>query len=504
MGNADRFDLIVIGAGSGLHAASIAAKMGLNVALVDPGPVGGVCLNTGCVPSKILMRPADVVRCLENAQEVGICAEIVDRDFKKIMSRMRHFVDNRRRYLEEAIRSTEGLTWIQEMAEFKGTGVIRVGDKAIQAQKILIASGSRTLVPSLPGLKEAGFLDHASLLKLDRPPRSIVIIGAGYIGCEYGHFFSSMGTEVTILGRGREVLNREDPEICRIVKRILSRHMSVLTGHEALEVKIDDNSRGTRGSSRRTRESRKKAVLARNIDDGRIHEFLAEEILVAAGRRANSDILRPDRSGVETDDHGWIKTNEYLETTCPGIWAIGDAIGKHMFRHTAKYEADVVVQNMLNAKSKEDMVKADYHAVPHAVSVYPPVAGVGKKEAEALAAGKKVLVGRVRYADMAAGYASAEDGFIKVVVEEKTGRILGCSIVGLEAASLIQQVVYLMNANQEDLSPMLRSQIVHPAYSELLVRAFSQLEPPSTLAPHGCVFQRDQIKRDQSEGESSH
>jgi dihydrolipoamide dehydrogenase len=175
----------------------------------------------------------------------------------------------------------------------------------------------------------------------------------------------------------------------------------------------------------------------------------------------------------------------------PGIWAIGDALGRHMFRHTAKYEAEVVSQNMLRAKSKEEMLRVDYHAVPHAVSTYPAVAGVGLKEAEALAAGNKVLVGRVRYTDMAMGYAIAEDsGFIKSVVEEKTGRILGCSIVGSEASSLIQQIVYLMNADHQDLQPMMRSEIIHPALSELLVRAFTSLEKLATPMRHECELTR--------------
>jgi dihydrolipoamide dehydrogenase len=474
----NKFDLIVIGAGAGLRVASTAAKIDLEVALVDPGPVGGVCLNTGCTPSKILIRPADIVRSLEDAHAVGIEGVVVEKDFQKIMSRMRSFVDNRRRHLEEAIKSMDRITWFKETAEFTGASELKVGDKTLTAPKILIATGARALIPPLPGLKETGYLDHASLLKLDRPPRSIIVIGAGYVGCEYGHFFSAMGTKVTILGRGAEVLNREDPEVCRIIKRALSRYMNVLTGHEALEVKMEG-------------EDGRRSVLARNLNDGRIYSFEADEILVATGRRSNADILKPDKAGVETNDHGWIKTDDYLETTMPGIWAIGDALGRHMFRHTAKYEAEVVSQNMLRAKSKEEMLRVDYHAVPHAVSTYPAVAGVGLKEAEALAAGNKVLVGRVRYTDMAMGYAIAEDsGFIKSVVEEKTGRILGCSIVGSEASSLIQQIVYLMNADHQDLQPMMRSEIIHPALSELLVRAFTSLEKLATPMQHECELTR--------------
>jgi mycothione reductase len=466
----DEFDLIVIGAGAGLRVASVAAEMGLEVALVDHGPLGGVCLNSGCTPSKILTYPANVVRNLEDAIAVGIAGEISKKDFHKIMGRMHSFVNGRRMYLERAIKAREKITWFRNTAEFVKDYTLTAGDKMLTAPKIVIASGARAKIPPLPGLKEAGYLDHASLLELDRPPRSLIIIGAGFIGCEYGHFFSAMGTEVTILGRGAQVLNDEDPEVCRIIKRSLSRYMNVLTSHEAIDVE---------------RNGKRKAVLARNLKDGKPYRFEADEILVAVGRTSNADVLKPDKTGVEIDEHGWIKTNDYLETTKPGIWAIGDALGKYMFRHVAKYEAEVASHNMLYAKGTEDMVKVDFHAVPHAVSTYPAVAGVGLKEAEALAAGYKVLAGRVNYTDMAMGFAmDEENGFIKAVVDEKTGRILGCSIVGSEASSLIQQVVYLMNTDHEDLLPMMRSEVIHPALSELLVRAFSNTEQPNTEQPN--------------------
>ncbi len=468
----DEFDLIVVGAGAGLRVASVAARNGLEVALVDHGPLGGVCLNSGCTPSKILSYPANVVRDFEDAASVGIEGTISKRDFRKIMSRMRSFVSGRRRYLEEAIKAREKITWYKETAEFVGDYMLKAGDKMLTAPKIVIASGARSTIPSLPGLEEAGYLDHVSLLDLDRPPRSLIIIGAGFIGCEYGHFFSAMGTEITLLGRGAEVLNKEDPEVCRIIKMALSRYMNVLTKHEAFEVK---------------KEGDRKVVLARNLSDGKVYRFEADEILVAVGRTSNADILKTDKTGVETDERGWIKTNDYLETTKPGIWAIGDALGKHMFRHVAKYEAEVASHNMLYAVSRDEMVKVDFHAVPHAVSTYPAVAGVGLKEAEALAAGYKVLAGRVSYTDMAMGFAmDEENGFIKAVVDEETGRILGCSIVGSEAASLIQQVVYLMNTDRQDLLPMMRSKVIHPALSELLVRAFSNTEHPATSMRHRC------------------
>ena len=460
----DKFDLIVIGTGAGTHVASQARHEGLQVALVDQGPTGGTCLNNGCIPSKMLIYPADVIRTIQDAKAVGVHAGINDIDFQTIMDRMHAVVDKARSNLEEALKSSENLTYYQDKAEFIDDYVLKVGDKTITAPKIVIATGARTLVPPIPGLLETGFLDNVSLLRLQALPQSLIIIGAGYIGCEFGHFFSAMGTHVTIIGRPPLILKGEDPEEASLVQKVLSRYMQVITDHEVVSVE---------------RKGDKKVVSAKNMADGKIHQYEADEILLAAGRRSNSDLLHPEKSGVETDSKGWILVNEFLETSKKGIWAIGDAIGKYMFRHTANYESEVLSHNLLRSKDKEDREAADYHAVPYAVFTHPQVAGVGMKEADALAAGRKVLIGRAKYTDVAKGMAMAEEhGLAKVILEEETGRILGATVVGPMAAELVQQVVYLMNTEYQDLMPVIKSQVIHPTINEVLVRAFSELEHP--------------------------
>lgn len=459
-----KFDLIVIGSGAGMHVASQASKHGLNVALVDRGPTGGTCLNNGCIPSKMLIYPADVIRALEDASAVGVQAGPLNVSFSKIMGRMRSVVNETRTELEKAIEARENLSWYRATAEFTGEYTLQAGDDQITAPRIVIATGARTLIPPIKGLSETGFIDNVSLLDQDRLPQSLIVIGAGYIGCEYGHFFSALGTEVTILGRSQAVLNQEDPEICRVVKEVLSRDVILRTGHEVVEV---------------GRQGDQKFVSAIDRSDGQIYRFKAQEILLAAGRRSNADLLHPERAGVQTDQKGWIKVNEFLETSRKGIWALGDAIGRYMFRHTANYESEVVLHNLLHAGSDEDREMADYHAVPHAVFTHPQVAGVGLTEARAIKAKHRILVGRSRYTDVAKGVAMAEEhGFVKVVVEEETGKILGCSVVGSEAPSLVQQVVYLMNADYQDLMPMIRSQVIHPTISEVVAAAFANLEHP--------------------------
>jgi dihydrolipoamide dehydrogenase len=454
----DKFDLIVVGSGAGMHVVSNAVHEGMRVALVEQGPLGGTCLNNGCIPSKMLIYPADVIRTIQDAATIGVRAEIAVIDFPLIMSRMRSVVESGRKHLEWSIEAEEDVMWYRNTAEFIDNYTLKSGDKTITAPKIVIASGARALIPPIPGLKEAGYLDNSSVLNINKLPESLIIIGAGYIGCEYGHFFSAMGTKVTILGRSPQVLNHEDPEVCKIVKKVLSRDLKLLTSHEVMKVEVRDG---------------EKIVSARKLDDNHVYEFKTEEILVAAGRRSNSDILKLEKTGVKMDKQGWVTVNEYLETNKPGIWALGDDIGKHMFRHTANYEAEVAWHNMTNAKKK----KVDFHAVPHAVFTHPLMAGVGLKESDAVAAGYKVLIGRARYTEVAKGRAMAEqDGFVKVVVVKDSRKILGCSVVGSNAAELIQQVVYLMNTEYQDLEPLLKSEVIHPTISEVLVKAFASLE----------------------------
>ncbi len=304
------------------------------------------------------------------------------------------------------------------------------------------------------------------VLHLEQLPETLVIIGGGYIACEYGHLFSALGTRVTTLEMLPRLLVMEEPEISEIFKRRFSRYAEIHTNHEVVKV---------------AKKGDQKVVSALNREDNKTYEFAADEIMLAVGRRSNSDLLKPEKTGVETDEHGWIRVDEYLETTKPGIWALGDATGKYMFRHTANYESDVVWTNAFT----EHKHPADYHAVPHAVFGYPQVAGVGMTEQEAQAAAYGILVGRASYTDVTMGYAMAEeDSLVKVVVDQESRRILGCHIVGSQASILVQQVAYLMNAGDQDYFPLANSQIIHPALSEVVIHAFANMAPPGHARRH--------------------
>jgi dihydrolipoamide dehydrogenase len=480
------YDVIIVGSGAGMNVASNAINGGLNVAVIEHSLMGGTCLNNGCIPSKILLYPADVIRTLSDAADIGIKGRIEEIDFELIMKRMREFVGEGRGEMEKGVASTDSIKWYKKSGEFIEAYTMKIGRDTITAPKIIIASGARILVPNIPGLKETGYLDNISVLDLKKLPKSLIIIGGGYIACEYGHFFSALGTQVTILERNPRILKMEEPEISEIVKNRFSKYVKIYTGYEG--VKVD-------------KEGLEKVVIARNSQTNKVYKFKAEEIMIALGRRSNSDILKPEKTGVETDSNGWIKVNQFMETTKLNIWALGDATGKHMFRHTANYEADLVWKNAFT----EHKIAADYHAVPHAVFGYPQVGSVGYTEKQATDLGYSIYVGKAKYTDVTKGFAMGEEeSLVKVIVDANTRRILGASIVGSDSADLIQQIVYLMNTDTQDYMPLVNSQIIHPALSEVVINAFVNMTPPGHAHAHEHQHERKVTRRQKRKQAHAH
>ena len=455
----EKFDVLVIGTGSGMLIASTAVGSGFKTAVVENGPMGGTCLNRGCVPSKMLIYPADVVSILNEAQRLGVNAIINAVDFKNIMSRMHNLVNGDSATQAQAVKDTPGLTWFKETGEFTSDYTLRIGEHTISAEKIFIVSGARPGIPPVKGIENVDYLTSDTVLELETPPESILIIGGGYIGVEYGHFFSGIGTKTTIIQRPFRLLPEEEPEISDLLKSELEQRMAIYTGFEVVSVKQEGNV---------------KTVIARNRMDGSFKEFTAEALMVAAGRVPNSDLLKPEKTGVQLDERGYVKVNEYLETSKKNIWAFGDAIGKEMFKHVANYEASIAWHNAVH----EHKVETDYSAVPHAVFTHPQVASVGLKEAEAKQHGYKILVGKAFYRDTAMGGAMGEPaGFVKVIVERETGKLLGGHIIGAEASVLIQEITNAMVTESKSFAPIMRAMHIHPALAEVVQNAFGNLRP---------------------------
>ena len=454
----ERFDVLVVGTGSGMIVASTAVESGYKTAIVDNGPMGGTCINRGCVPSKMLIYSADVAALIGEAPKIGVNASVNSIDFKNIMTRMHTLVSEDTGHQTSAVEATPDMKWFKGTGEVIGDYTLRIGEQILTAKIIFIACGARVGVPKVIGIENVDYLTSDTVLELETPPKSLIIMGGGYIGVEYGHFFAGIGTKTTIIQRPQKILPEEEPEISDLLKLELSKRMDVFTGFEAVEVK-------QAGST--------KTVVARNRVDGSLKEFTAEAIMVAAGRIPNTDLLKPEKTNVKLDERGYVKVNEYLETSKKNVFAFGDAIGKYMFKHVANYEASIAWHNAVH----DHKVKVDYSAAPHAVFSHPQVASVGLKEADAKQQGHKIRVGTAIYRDTAMGAAMGlPNGFVKVVVEDESGRILGGHIIGPEASILIQEIVNAMNTKDKSYAPIVQSMHIHPAMTEVVQQAFGNLK----------------------------
>jgi len=450
------YDVIVIGSGAGSGIVDNALSHGLKVALIDRGPLGGTCLNVGCIPSKMLIFPADRIVEIQEAQKLGIKAEIKDIDFHWVMERTREYVEKNRSAIQTNITKNQGLDYYPETGQFVDDYTMQVGKQKIKGEKIFIVSGARPLIPLIKGIEEIDYLTNDTLFALEEKPKSLIIIGGGYIAAEFAHFFSAMGTNVTIIQRGERLLKEEEPEISDLLERKLKKRMDIHTNTEAIEAgKMDTGC----------------TITARDKKSGETVKFHGERVLVAAGRKSNADLLKVENTGVETDEKGYIKVDDFFETSKKNIWAFGDAQGRKMFRHAANREADIVWHNSMH-KGQE---KLNFLAVPHAVFTYPPIASVGMSEAEAKKE-HKILVGKSFYSEVAKGVAMREDeSFAKAVIEKGTWRILGFHIIGPYAPILIQEVVDAM-ATAGTVMPIISGIRIHPALPEVIIDTLRNLK----------------------------
>jgi mycothione reductase len=454
----EQFDVLVVGTGSGMLVASAALQAGFKTAVVDFGPMGGTCINRGCVPSKMIIYPADVANDIREASKLGVNALVNSIDFENIMKRMHTLVDDD---VSAQARSVEAaapdLKWFKGIGEFTDDYTIRVGSDKIKGRMIFIVSGTRIKIPALKGLENVDYLTSDTVLQLQSPPKSILILGGGYIGVEYCHFFSGIGTKTTLIQRPDRLLKEEEPEIGNLLKMELQKRLDIFTGYEAESVRQDGKTI---------------IVIAKNLADGSLKEFQADALMIATGRVPNSDLLKPERTGVKVDERGFIIVNDFLETDKKNIWAFGDAIGKYPFKHVANYGAGIAWHNATH----DQKVPADFSVAPHAVFAEPQVASVGLKEAEAKQAGYHVLVGVALYKDTAMGAAMGyPTGFVKVIVDGEKGIILGAHIIGPQASILIQEIINVMNTPERSYHTILQSMHIHPALSEVVQNAFGNL-----------------------------
>ncbi len=451
-----RYDVVVIGNGSGSEIANVALNHQYRVCLIDQKPIGGTCQNVGCIPSKMLIFPADQIVSISESKKLGITAAVSNIDFQSIMNRMRNARKESQEYQKKGINNVSNLDYVQGDAYFIDKNTIKINDMKIQGEKIFIGTGARPLIPPIKGLDKVDYLTNESVLELTECPDSLIIIGGGYIAVEYAHFFSAMGSTVTILERLPRLVSHEEPEISKLLKEKLQERMNVFTGVEVVEVKKTENYFEVIGKNEAGSEKR----------------FTAEKIVVAVGRTSNADLLHIENTDVELDENGFIKVDEFLQTSQNNVWAFGDAIGKHMFKHVANEEASIAAHNGLH----DEKIKMRYHAVPRAIFSYPQIASVGLTQKQAEKEGLELLVGTASYDSVAKGQAMMESsGFAKAIVKKDDFKIIGFHIIGPYAPMIIQEIITIMSVKGE-VGHIGMAMHIHPALPELIQKALANLE----------------------------
>ena len=443
----DNFDLIIIGTGSGNAIPAELADW--RIALIERGTFGGTCLNVGCIPSKMFVLPADVAEAARHGHRLGLDTSFNGADWPAIRDRVFGRIDPITAGGEEYRASgTPNLELIRGTARFVRRRVVEVDGRLLTAPRILVATGSRAIVPDAGGLLDIRHHTSDTIMRLDRLPPRLGIVGGGFIATELGHVFSGYGSDVTLFSRSDVILRAEDHEVAERFTEIFGRRVDLrLGGVPDRFEQVGDVIRIHRGDE--------------------ITEV--DELLVAIGRRPNSDLVDAEAGGLEVDPGGVIKVDATMATNVEGVWAVGDVANEYQLKHLANAEAKVAFWNMANP---DDPRMVDYGAVPHAVFSDPQVAAVGLTERQAIEVGLDHVVGRRDYGGTAYGWALEDtDSFAKIIIDRESERIVGAHVLGPQAASLIQPLIQAMQFGQTARQVATEVFYIHPALTEVIENA---------------------------------
>jgi dihydrolipoamide dehydrogenase len=411
--------------------------------LIEKDKIGGTCLTKGCIPSKMLVFPADAIRDAQAAAGVGLTFAPPAIDWDRITKRMRKQI-NFSEKIEKNLEKIENLDVFRGNAEFTGSNSLSVNERNgttvnFTAERIIAAAGARSFIPPINGLEETGYVIPETFFNdkfPEKPWKSLAIIGGGAISAEFAHIFSAFGTEVMIVEKNERILTSEEEEVSEFVKKQFEKNgIRVLTDMKTL---LAEKKKGI------------KTLVLENTKVGEMVTVDCEEIFLATGIRSNADLLKTEHANIEIDERGYIITDDTLCTSQQNIWAIGDINGKFQLRHKANYEAEILAANMFSNIDVQAKKKAGYTAVPWAVFTHPQVAHVGLTLAQAKQQNIRCRIGKKHYSQVAGGVAMGyhsgeDDGFVKIIVGEDK-KILGVHIAGPYAAILLQPFVYLMHA----------------------------------------------------------
>lgn len=452
------FDLCIIGSGSG-NSIPDDRFAGARIALVERGTFGGTCLNVGCIPTKMFVRPADVAASARQATRLGVDLELAGVRWTDMRDRIFGRIDPISRGGEQWRASNPNLTLYRGQASFTGVSTLDTGTgETITADQFVLAAGSRVRLPDIPGLAGVPAQTSDTVMRVEALPESLVILGGGYVAAEFAHVFSAFGTRVTIVNRADALLRQEDEEVSRRFTEEMSRRVDV-----RLDRRVDRVEAADRGGV---------AVYSIGADDVK-ETVVADMLLVATGRVPNSDTLNLGATGVEVDEQGYVVVDEFQRTTADGIFALGDVSSRLQLKHVANQDARVVGHNLLHPG---DMIRSDHRFVPHAVFSDPEVASVGLTEQAARAQGVNYVTAIQDYSSTAYGWAMEDRGhFVKLLADPATGQLLGAHLLGPEAPTLIQPLIQAMSFAQPAHEIARGQYWIHPALTEVVENALLAL-----------------------------
>ena len=454
----ETFDAIVVGAGqAGPGVAARCSREGLRVAMIERHHFGGTCVNVGCIPTKTLVASARAVHLARRGAEFGFDTGPVRVDMTRVKSRKDALVHSSREGVERWLRGLQDAEVLLGEARFIGPRTLQVGERTLTAPKVFLNVGGRPMRPSLPGIDEVPTLDNASIMELDQVPRHLVIVGGSYIGLEFAHLMRRFGAEVTVVERSKRLLPREDADVSDGIRAILEAEgIAFHLGSECIS-------------------------LARRSDGVAVGAACAEgpptiegsHVLLAVGRQPNTDGLGLEAAGVRTDARGYIEVDEQCRTSAEGVWALGDCNGRGAFTHTAWNDHEVVVANLFDGDARRigDRIPC------YALFIDPALGRVGQTEDEVRASGRPALIAKMPMQRVGRAREAGEtQGFMKVLVDAGTQRLLGAAILGLNGDEVVHSLLDVMAAGMP-YTVISRAMHIHPTVTELVPTLLQQLEP---------------------------
>ncbi|PWT86738.1 MAG: FAD-containing oxidoreductase [Blastocatellia bacterium] len=455
----ETYDAIIIGTGqAGPFVAYRLATAGMRVAVVERKFFGGTCVNTGCIPTKTLIASAYAARLASRAGEFGVAlAGDVGVDMARVKARKDAISSESRVSVEASLRKLERCTVYQGHARFESARVVSVGSDRLSADRIFINVGGRANVPAMPGVDMVPYLTNSSMMDVDFVPRHLVIVGGSYIGLEFAQMYRRFGSEVTVIEMAPRLIAREDEDVSAAIGDILRQ--------EGIAFRLN-------ATCIRVRSQGEDVVAGVDCQEGN-PEVVGSHLLLAVGRRPNTDDLGLDKAGVAVDSRGYITVDDELRTNVLGIWALGDCNGKGAFTHTAFNDAEIVSANLLD----QDHRRVSDRIQTYALFIDPPLGRAGLTEADVRKTGKRALVATRPMTRVKRAVEKGEtNGFMKIIVDAATKEILGASILGTSGDEVIHSILDVMYA-KAPYTVMQRAMHIHPTVSELLPTLLGDLRP---------------------------